>query len=53
MTTAIYPGRFDPVTAGHLDILQRASLSLREGHHGRVRGAAEADDVLPRKSGWG
>ena len=25
MTTAIYPGRFDPVTAGHLDILQRAS----------------------------
>ena len=25
MTTAIYPGRFDPMTAGHLDILQRAS----------------------------
>ena len=25
MTTAVYPGRFDPVTAGHLDILQRAS----------------------------
>jgi len=25
MTTAIYPGRFDPVTAGHLDIVQRAS----------------------------
>ena len=25
MTVAIYPGRFDPVTAGHLDILQRAS----------------------------
>lgn len=25
MITAIYPGRFDPVTAGHLDILQRAS----------------------------
>ena len=25
MTTAIYPGRLDPVTAGHLDILQRAS----------------------------
>ncbi len=25
MTIAIYPGRFDPVTAGHLDIVQRAS----------------------------
>ena len=25
MTTAIYPGRFDPVTAGHLDIVLRAS----------------------------
>jgi pantetheine-phosphate adenylyltransferase len=24
MTTAIYPGTFDPVTNGHLDILQRA-----------------------------
>lgn len=25
MTSAIYPGRFDPVTAGHLDIVLRAS----------------------------
>ena len=25
MTTAIYPGRFDPVTLGHLDIIKRAS----------------------------
>ncbi len=25
MTAAIYPGRFDPVTAGHLDIVQRAA----------------------------
>ena len=24
--TAIYPGRFDPVTAGHLDIVKRASM---------------------------
>ena len=24
MTTAIYPGRFDPVTNGHIDIVQRA-----------------------------
>ena len=25
MTTAIYPGSFDPVTNGHLDIIKRAS----------------------------
>ena len=25
MTVAIYPGRFDPVTAGHLNIVQRAA----------------------------
>jgi pantetheine-phosphate adenylyltransferase len=25
MTVAIYPGRFDPVTAGHLDIVLRAA----------------------------
>ena len=25
MTTAIYPGSFDPVTNGHLDIIQRAA----------------------------
>ncbi|MBQ9461430.1 MAG: pantetheine-phosphate adenylyltransferase [Clostridia bacterium] len=25
MTTAIYPGSFDPVTVGHLDIMKRAS----------------------------
>ena len=26
MTVAIYPGRFDPVTAGHLDIVKRGAL---------------------------
>ncbi len=25
MTVAIYPGRFDPVTAGHLDIVERGA----------------------------
>ena len=25
MTTAVYPGTFDPVTFGHLDIIERAS----------------------------
>ena len=26
MRTAIYPGSFDPVTLGHLDIIRRASV---------------------------
>ncbi|MQF86100.1 MAG: pantetheine-phosphate adenylyltransferase [SAR202 cluster bacterium] len=30
MTIAIYPGRFDPVTAGHLDIVSRASRLFDE-----------------------
>ena len=25
MTTAIYPGSFDPITLGHLNIIRRAS----------------------------
>ena len=25
MSTALYPGTFDPVTNGHLDVLKRAS----------------------------
>ena len=30
MTIAIYPGRFDPVTAGHLDIVQRGAKLFDE-----------------------
>jgi pantetheine-phosphate adenylyltransferase len=26
MKTAIYPGTFDPITFGHLDIIKRASI---------------------------
>ena len=28
MSTAVYPGSFDPVTYGHLDIITRASKSF-------------------------
>ena len=30
MTRAIYPGSFDPVTLGHLDIIRRASKTVSE-----------------------
>ncbi len=30
MTNAVYPGTFDPVTYGHLDIIRRASLLYNE-----------------------
>lgn len=26
MTTVIYPGTFDPITNGHLDIIQRSAV---------------------------
>ena len=29
MTRAIYPGSFDPVTLGHLDIIRRASKTVK------------------------
>ena len=30
MKTAVYPGSFDPVTFGHLDIIKRASQMFDE-----------------------
>ena len=42
MTLAAYPGRFDPVTNGHLDIIQRAA-SMFEGV---VVGVAKSSSTL-------
>ena len=28
MTTAVYPGSFDPVTLGHFDIIMRTSQTM-------------------------
>jgi len=33
--TAIYPGSFDPLTNGHLDIVHRAAKIIRPRCHGR------------------
>ena len=32
MTTAVYPGTFDPLTNGHLDLVRRASRILAKVH---------------------
>ena len=42
MTVAMYPGRFDPVTLGHLDILTRAAAMWDEV----VVGVAESSSTL-------
>lgn len=54
MTTALYPGSFDPVTNGHLDIIERASrlfdrLVVAVGTHHEKKGefdAAEREAML-------
>ena len=30
MSKAVYPGTFDPMTVGHLDIIKRASANFEE-----------------------
>lgn len=42
MTVAMYPGRFDPVTLGHLDILKRAAAVWDE----IVVGVAQSSSTL-------
>ena len=57
MTTAIYPGSFDPVTNGHLDIIARAAgkeitrkhdLSAPQG----VRGRNAELTLVKKVLGW-
>jgi pantetheine-phosphate adenylyltransferase len=47
--TAVYPGSFDPITLGHLDILERASrlfdrVIVGIGTHPTKRGYFDADE---------
>lgn len=41
MTVAIYPGSFDPVTRGHLDIIERASRTMDRLIVGVLRNSAK------------
>lgn len=44
MTRAVYPGSFDPVTNGHLDIIKRSSHVFDE--------VVVAVSINPNKKGW-
>ena len=41
MKTAVYPGSFDPITLGHLDIIQRSSKIVDELVVGVLRNSAK------------
>ncbi len=50
--TAIYPGSFDPITLGHIDIIERAARCFDRLY---VCVMINADKKIPcslRKSGW-
>ena len=54
MKRAIYPGSFDPVTFGHMDIITRsAQCGRKAGLHlrsGMQRNLAHADHAFPNLS---
>ena len=39
MIKAIYPGTFDPITEGHLDIIKRSSKAFDKLYEEQMRGA--------------
>ena len=56
MTTAIYPGTFDPITTGHIDVAERAArlvdrliVAVAVGHHKAPRLSLEERVALVRE----
>ena len=50
-TMAVYPGSFDPITNGHLDIIARGLQRVRRGHHRHPAQPGEAAAVHGRGAG--
>ncbi|NBV42104.1 pantetheine-phosphate adenylyltransferase, partial [bacterium] len=42
MKKAIYPGSFDPITNGHIDIVNRAALLFDEVHIGVIQNPSKS-----------
>ena len=51
MSAAIYPGSFDPVTLGHLNIIKRAAACFDKVIV-CVMVNSKRQGCLPRRSGW-
>lgn len=47
MRTVLYPGSFDPVTVGHLDIIERAALLFDEVIVGVLHNPAKQSGLFP------
>ena len=45
VTKVIYPGSFDPLTFGHIDIIERSRAPLRSGGRGDYHESREAAAV--------
>ena len=51
MKTAIYPGSFDPVTLGHINIIKRAALAFDKVIVCVMVNSEKHGACLPRRSG--
>ena len=51
MRVAVYPGSFDPVTLGHIDIIQRTSKMFDKVIIGVLKTVPNHHCLLQRKSG--
>lgn len=51
MTRAVYPGTFDPVTQGHLDIVRRAATLFDEVIVA-VAESSKKSPLFPWKNAW-
>ena len=50
MNRAIYPGSFDPVTLGHLDIIKRSAAIFDESNGSGSVGILGASGSVPKES---
>ena len=49
MRVAVYPGSFDPVTLGHIDIIQRTSKMFDKVIIGVLKNRSKSHCLLQRK----